>query len=135
MNPVDRNKQRPRQQGSPKAGRPPERGQVAERKKVHRPKYDPAEMLDLRLRLGLEDFEVRLPKEHYGVLVSEWELAGLDVILRAAHSSFETNIVLRGGQGGYISIKPCDPDKNLPVYNVISVMAMRRKALEEQGIE
>ncbi len=96
---------------------------------------DPDDFIDYHIRFGLDDHWCRLPLDHFGKLVAEWILAGNDVVLRCSHKNYEANIILRGGTSAYTSSHLCDPQKNLPVYNCITVAEMRKKKLEEQGIE
>lgn len=92
-------------------------------------------MLDLHLRIGIEDHKIRVSKRDYGRFVQEWKIGGLDVVFRCVLPTHERNIVLRGCEGGYESVFPCDPEKHIPVYNIMSVLEMRRKMLADQGIE
>lgn len=134
MNQGDRGRGQPRAGQPPRAkagARPPEKV----KRPSHRVKFDPDDMLDMRLRIGLEEHEIRLSKRDYGLFVQEWKLSGLDVIFRCVFANHERNIVLRGCEGGYESVSACDTDRNIPVYNVISILEMRRKALVEQGLE
>lgn len=92
---------------------------------------DLSEMVDLHLRFGLEDMQIRLDQKGWSTIINSWIIAGEDIVMRCVYKNRETNIVLRGTYHAIFTVSAADPDKNLSVYNVTSISDIRRKEIEQ----
>lgn len=91
-------------------------------------------MVDVRLRFGLEDQAVRMPKKDWGTFIDSWVINGEDVVLRSSYKRHETNIVMRGTYHAIYTVAPADADKQIPVYHCFAISDVRKRILAEQGM-
>lgn len=93
----------------------------------------PFPFCDVHLRVGLEDTLVRIGIEDLRKIIVDWALDQQDVILRAAYENQETNIILRGCEGGTYTVHQPDRQRKLPRYKVVLAKTVREEMLRRAG--
>ncbi len=127
---------RPRRRRRRGAAAPQQRPQKQRpSKKEHREKKPPKmKMVDVHIRMGLEDHLVRIPLAGWRMLISDWMLGKEDVILRGAFRDQEKNIVLRGQMGGSLRVRPPKKGTNVAMFRVFKAKDLRGEILEKAGV-
>lgn len=92
-------------------------------------------LIDLHLRVGLEDMLVRVSPSDWTTLLHFWILGGEDVILRSASDKQETNIVLRGTDSGMAIIREKNSSAQAPRFKVVRASVMRLEILARAGVK
>ncbi len=117
------------QRAGPKQKRPPHQ-------KPRKKKGIPT--VDVHLRVALEDVVVRLSAADYHKLVVYWKLGAQDVILRGPYDHMETDIILRGTDGGMVSVRPhakqTQGQRGAPAFKLVLAADMRKEMLETNGL-
>lgn len=91
--------------------------------------------VDLHIRVGLEDMLIRISVADYQKLLVYWQLGAEDVILRGPFNAMETDIILRGHQGGMISVRNHEDGKTrVPPFKLVRAVEKRRELLEQMGL-
>lgn len=90
-------------------------------------------MVDLHIRLGLEDHLVRIAIAGWETILMSWMLGREDVILRGAFRGQEKNIILRGEESGSLRIRAPKEGVNVAMFTVIRAVDMRMEVLRKSG--
>lgn len=91
-------------------------------------------MLDLHIRLGLEDHLVRITVKDWQTVLMSWMLGREDVIFRGAFKDQEKNIVLRGDASGSLRVRHPKEGSNVAMFTVVRASDMRKEILANTGI-
>jgi hypothetical protein len=115
--------------------RPPERQQQERRSQQQQQQQRPRrpKFFDVHFRMGIDDIWVRITPRDYQKLIDYWILGAEDVVLRSVSESKETDIVLRGSQGGFVTTQPASPERKVATYNFFRADDLRRQWLEQHG--
>ena len=122
-------RRRRRSQPPPQGGRPQQQP-----RRTKQPLKPPKKMVDVHIRLGLEDHLVRIPLAGWQMLLMNWMLGGETVILRGAFKEQEKNIVLRGSASGSLRVRSPKNGVNVAMFRVIRAVDMRREILSKAGV-
>ena len=106
------NRSAPEQRGAQRRRRGPPARRKQRQKKDGKQRIP--QMVDIHIRVGLEDELVRLSPQDWFKVLNCWMLAGEDIIIRIPRQKHEMNIVLRGTQSGAVTLRGFDPQHPLP---------------------
>jgi hypothetical protein len=88
----------------------------------------------VHLRVALEDVVIRLSQADYQKLLLYWKLNAEDVILRGPYDNMETDIILRGSQGGMVSIRDSQPGVKIPAFKLVRASDAREEFVNRAGL-
>lgn len=95
----------------------------------------PIPTVDLHIRVALEDVLIRISAADYQKLVVYWKLGAEDVILRGPYNNMETDIILRGTEGGMVSVRPHQKGRTqLPAFKLVRASEAREEILAQAGL-
>jgi len=93
---------------------------------------DAAGKVDVHFRIGIDDFTVRLSKEHATLFVTALLVNGEDIVLRAGYAKHRKEIVLRGSLHLAYTTREADPERFVATYNLFTLQHIRRDHFEKQ---
>jgi len=93
--------------------------------------------VDLHIRIGLEDWLVRISAADFQRFLHHWVLAEQTVILRGPYDGMETDIILRGGASGSYSVRSYAEGEQRPrnhAFKLVVADEIRMEMLESAGL-
>jgi len=129
---------RRRRTAPPDPSRKPDARHREKRPPQREPKRKGVPTVDVHLRVALEDVIVRLSAADYHKLVVYWKLGEQSVILRGPYDHMETDIILRGTDGGMVSVRPhakkVQGQRSAPPFKLVLASEMRKEMLDKNGL-
>ena len=126
---------RPQGQRTARRGKRPPQGrrprQITQKEGERPRRRKKQQFLDVHVRVGLDDEITRMTVANFQIFLMKWVLGGEDIVLRAARDSYESNIVLRGTEGGSYSVRAANPAQKVPRYDVVSTEDLRREQVQK----
>ena len=89
-------------------------------------------MYDVHFTIGWRDDICRLTHPDYQKVVLHWQLGGEDVILRGRYEDHERTFLLRGREGGNVTVRAANPKVKLPQLQVLTIDEMKMALLTER---
>ncbi len=136
MSQVEATMSRRRRAAAASRQRPPAQEEPRRRRKPKKPKKR-VPTVDVHIRIGLEDMLIRVSLADWQKIVMYWMLGAEDLILRGPFQGMETDIVIRGHDGGMVSQRPRNPETQraqVPKFKVVRAVEKRREMLEQAGL-